>query len=105
MTDVIRMDRAAMEALATNLQAIITAFEEADDDSETAAAATGDDKLSDAVKGFGDRWRITRGKMMDNIKNMQQMVATVVKTFGDVDEGLAGSLTQGPGESQPAAAK
>jgi len=106
MGDRIHMDMAQMTQLGANLQSIYDAFNDAASETEGWSSITGESKLSGAIDDFGDKWRLKRQKMLENIKNMQAMVQGIVDTFQEIDSELGksleapgGQLNKGPGSS------
>lgn len=92
MVDRIKMDMSELQLLGANLKVILDAFTNADADTEGWGAMTGEEILCEAVEDFGDKWRLKRAKMLENISTMQELVITVTTTFTEVDTGLSKSL-------------
>jgi conjugal transfer/entry exclusion protein len=86
----INMDQ--LRGLASDLKAIADEFKNADNNSEDAADATGDDELRDKVQDFADKWRIKRDEMGGNVTKLQGVIQSVVDTFTQVDSELAKAL-------------
>ena len=88
----INMDQ--LRGLASDLKAIADEFKDADNNSEDAASATGDDELRDKVQDFADKWRVKRDEMGGNVTKLQGIIQQVVDTFTQVDDDLAKALEQ-----------
>jgi Sec-independent protein translocase protein TatA len=88
----INMDQ--LRGLASDLKAIAGEFKDADNNSEDAADATGDDELRDKVQDFADKWRVKRDEMGGNVTKLQGIIQQVVDTFTQVDDDLAKALEQ-----------
>ncbi|MFD2797430.1 hypothetical protein ACFS27_28005 [Promicromonospora vindobonensis] len=88
-----------LRELAGDLKVIGDEFQNADNNSEDAADATGDDELRDKVQDFADKWKIKRDEMTGNIVKLQGIIQQVVDTFSQVDTELAKALEQGASEA------
>jgi len=89
------IDMEALKVLAKDLKTIADEFQNADDNSEHAADATGHDELRDKVNDFADKWRIKREEMTGNVVKLQGIIQQVVDTFTQVDTELAKALEDG----------
>ncbi|NLF05319.1 MAG: hypothetical protein GX593_10025 [Actinomycetales bacterium] len=100
MTYDIKLDLAELDALASDLGTIIDEFEEAGSHADEAAESTGSRVLADKVRSFESSWDIRRGKMVEDIKSLQQNITTIAETFVDADADLATSL-EDAGSNEP----
>lgn len=98
----IQLDMADLEALASDLAAVIDEFESAKANAAEAAEATGHSELSGKVKGFANKWSITRGKMIEDIKALQQTIQMITENFQTADEDMARALEEQAQDPPPA---
>lgn len=98
----IQLDMADLEALASDLAAVIDEFEEAKSNASEAAEATGHSDLADKVNGFANKWSITRGKMIEDIKALQQTIQMITENFQTADEDMARALEESAQDPPPA---
>lgn len=102
MSQDIELDTNALEALASDLASVIAEFENAKSNADETATATGADDLADRVRHFAGSWRIRRGKMVDDVKSLQQIIAQIAETMTQVDVDLAKALEEGAENPPPA---
>ena len=88
------IDMESLRALAEDLSAIRDEFENADDNADDTADATGHDELRDVVNSFADEWRIRRGKMMEDLNKLTDIIGQIADTFTQVDTELAKALEE-----------
>lgn len=86
------IDMATLETLASDLSSIVDELEDADDNAQAAADATGHDDLRDRVNDFADKWRIKREEMLGDVKKLSEILTQIVATFTEVDASLAKAL-------------
>lgn len=98
----IQLDMDDLNALATDLAAVIDEFESADTNAGVAADATGASRLADKVRGFSTSWDIRRGKMIDDIKVLQQTIQMITENFEAADEDMARALEEAAEDPPPA---
>lgn len=98
----IQLDMADLEALASDLASVVDEFEKAKSNASEAAAATGSSPLADKVNGFANKWSITRGKMIDDVKSLQQMIQAITENFQQADADMARALEEAAQDPPPA---
>lgn len=86
------IDMATLKTLAADLSSIVDELENADDNAQGAATATGHDELRDRVNDFADKWKIKREEMLGDVKKLSQILTQIVSTFTEVDAELAKAL-------------
>lgn len=84
-----------LRALADDLTSIRSEFENADDNAEDAAEATGHDELRDIVNDFADEWRIKRGDMMEDLSKLTDVINQIADSFTELDTELGNALEDG----------
>jgi uncharacterized protein YukE len=86
------IDMDSLRGLAKDLKTIADEFQNADDNSDDTAEATGHDELAGKVRDFADKWRIKRQDMTENVVKLQGIIQQIVDTFSEVDTELAKAL-------------
>lgn len=99
MSSDLKINMTELKGLASDLKVISDEFKNADNNSEDAADATGDDELRDKVQDFADKWRVKRDEMGGNVTKLQGVLQSIVDTFTQVDEGLANALEEKASEA------
>ena len=88
-----------LEQVVTQLEAIITEFDNATSLSEELEAAIGDpfgeSKLREEAQEFEERWDDKRGDLKDGLKGVKDHVDAVIKGVEDWDSETAIQLTGG----------
>ncbi len=92
MAPKIKISGESLQTLGTNLQGIVDTLNVAHVYQDW-GALTGEELLAGALSGFDDKWEIKRGKMVENITKLQEMITAVIDTLDEVDGCLTGSLT------------
>jgi len=90
----IQLDMDDLHALASDLATVIDEFESANGNADAAAEATGSRELKDKVSGFASSWEIRRGKMIDDIKSLQQTIQMIAENFEAADADMAKALEE-----------
>jgi len=98
----IQLDMDDLTALASDLASVIDEFEKAKSNAGEAADATGSRELADKVKGFANSWSIRRGKMIEDIKVLQQTIQMIAENFQAADEDMARALEEAAEDPPPA---
>ncbi len=98
----IKLDMDDLTALASDLAAVIDEFEKANSNADSTAEATGSRALADKVRGFASSWDIRRGKMIDDIKVLQQTIQMIAENFQAADEDMARALEEAAEDPPPA---
>lgn len=98
----IELDMAALDALAKDLVTVIDEFENASSNAKTVAEATGASDLKDRVLGFESSWDIRRGKMVEDVKVLQQTIQMISESFTEADTELAKALEEAASDPPPA---
>ena len=80
--------------LRDDLDAVVREFHDADEFSDSVAAATGHDALEGHVRDFAHKWNEKRKSMTDNVSNVQKVIAAVSDNFTKVDGDLAKALDE-----------
>ena len=90
----LQINMTQLRGLANDLKSIADEFKNADNNSEDAADATGDDELRGKVQDFADKWSVKRAEMGENVTKLQGIIQSVVDTFTQVDDELAKALEE-----------
>lgn len=90
----IKLDMDDLKALASDLRIVIEEFENANDNADDTADATGERELAGKVRGFASKWKIRRGKMIETIETLQQTIQTITETFEEADQDMARALEE-----------
>lgn len=98
----IQLDMGELETLASDLATVIDEFERANDNADDTAEATGSRELKDKVNGFASSWDIRRGKMIEDIKALQQTIQMITENFVAADEDMARALEEAAEDPPPA---
>lgn len=96
----INMDE--LRKLAEDLTAVRDEFDNADDNADETADATGHDELREVVNSFADEWRIRRGKMMEDLNKLTDIINQIAEAFTEVDTELAKALEEKANEKAKA---
>lgn len=98
----IELDLEGLRSLSRNLVTVIEEFENANGNADAVAEATGSRELRGKVEGFSSSWDIRRGKMIDDIKVLQQTVQMVADEFETADKDMATALEDAASDPPPA---
>jgi uncharacterized phage infection (PIP) family protein YhgE len=90
----LKLDLERLKKLDSDLKAIVSEFNGADDFSDTVAAATGHDDLHDAVHDFAHAWNEKRPQMTDGVKKLEQKLSAITEGFTKIDTQLAQAMEQ-----------
>ena len=90
----IQLDMEKLRALASDLALVLEEFDNANGHADAAAEATGHDKLAGKVRDFAGSWNIRRGKMIEDITNLQSVIQMVAENFEEADAELARALDE-----------
>jgi ABC-type transporter Mla subunit MlaD len=99
MVDLI-IDLGLLSTLHQDLDAIGAEFKNADDFSDSVAAATGHDDLAGHVRDFAHKWNDKRKDMTEKVENLTKSVGAITDGFTKVDDGLAKALEDGDAKSR-----
>jgi len=90
----LKLDLDRLKKLNSDLDAIHSEFEKADDFSDTVATATGHNGLAGAVHDFAHAWNEKRPKMSQSVKDLQSKLAGITDGFTQTDTQLAQAMEQ-----------
>lgn len=90
----LKLDLDRLKQLGSDLVAVSAEFGNADDFSDTVAAATGHDGLHDAVHDFAHAWNEKRPEMKDGVDTLQKKLTAITDGFTQLDQQLAQAMEQ-----------
>jgi hypothetical protein len=96
MTENLRIDTVEVQQVSTNLQRIVSALEDAADDSNRLADVIPVRELSSAVDDFAGKWDDRRRSLIEQVTALKEQAQAVASAFDDVDSQLVDALTRPP---------
>jgi uncharacterized protein YukE len=105
MGEALEVDYEALEALATRLDRIRKTLEETRADSIGDEGVFGDEALASEVRRFVDNWSQGRGRIIDDIGRLVEVVRAAAKAYRETERALKEGMTATTdGGAQPAPA-
>ncbi|GAA1476790.1 hypothetical protein GCM10009623_12360 [Nocardioides aestuarii] len=89
MGDRLSVDTEVLQEAGESLRLVATEFEHADDNSDRASEAVGNDDLADRVRDFAHNWNDRRGEMLGNIAALATAASESGRAFAELDRDLA----------------
>ena len=89
----LKVDYATLDDSERSLQRIRQEFESATNRRDVLRGSWGSGPIADAMDDFVDNWDRHRNKLVESLKSVGEMCASIKGTFQDVDRQLADELT------------
>jgi hypothetical protein len=86
------VDYATLEHPEQSLQRIATELDGADAHRDADAGIWGSSDIAEAMRNFVDNWDRHRGKLVESVKNVGGMCASVREAFAAADQDLADTM-------------